>query len=173
MCGRVAAWFTMFLSVWHAALFATCAGALAQGAPPILRQDELRQLMPGLKVGPSKKQGWLVLDTYRTPELKIDRTSFQLAMNYNSIDDQKWPFTAILAALVNKACGEATREWSESLLKRLYASKSLEPEKQLGGNGGTTFSKRISDRRGRCSVEVLAVGARWHDLVATVSRPGT
>jgi hypothetical protein len=135
-----------------------------------LTERDLPSTLPGLGLFPSKNPPFQwQLETVRTPELWMSPSGFRLAMHYNSIDDQTWPFTRILDALVARACGRVPSRWSEGLTTRLYASTSLVPPQDLGGNGGVSFKKVAAATIGSCRVELLAQGARWHTLAATVT----
>jgi len=144
------------------------ASPAVRGMP--LKSSDLAPLFPGLRIEPSpKRPGWTVMRTVREPEVQIGANSFQLAVNWNGIDDPKWPFSAILQRLTSKACGAVGPGWSSTLMDRLYKTNSTTPKRQLEGTGGHTFTKRIVDTVGSCSVELSAIGARWHDLTATVT----
>lgn len=135
-----------------------------------LRVEDLRSVLPGLGMAPSKNvTGGITLSTARTPDLTLSPTGFQLVMYWNSIDDQNWPLTRILDSLAGKACGKIRSGLSDALLERLYASRSLAPEQDLGGNAGSTFKKMLSEQLGGCRIEMVAQGARWHTLIANVS----
>jgi S1-C subfamily serine protease len=93
---------------------------------------------------------------------------FELTMYWNGVDDQNWPFTKILDALVDRGCGHVPNGWSDALQQRLYASASLVPEQQLGDNRGSTFRKATTTTVDGCRVDLVAGGARWHTITAKV-----
>jgi hypothetical protein len=111
-----------------------------------------------------------MIGTWREPELQLRETGFQLVMVWNGLDDDKWPATRIAEVLAGEICGPVRRGVMEKVLDRLYRSKSLVPEKDLGGNAGSSFKKRLSEPLGTCRLEMLAEGARWHTLTVTVRR---
>jgi hypothetical protein len=133
---------------------------------------DLRSALPGLGLSPSKNPSFQwTLETVRAPELSLSPSGFQLAVHYNGIDDQTWPFTRILDALVARACGRAPSRLSEGLSTRLYSSASLVPPQDLGGNAGVTFKKTAAVVAGPCRVEILAEGPcdiprNRHDLAS-------
>jgi hypothetical protein len=131
----------------------------------------VRALLADVEVKPSpSRKGWLALGTWREPELELQSAGFRLVMTWNGLDDDKWPATRIGAVLAAVICGEVRSGTMEALLDRLYRSKSLVPERDLGGNAGASFKKRLREPLGPCRVELHAEGARWHTLTITVRR---
>ena len=135
-----------------------------------LTNQEVYAALPTLRVSPSTQvPGGLSLGTVRAPVLTTGPAGFELKMYWNTIDDQTWPFTRILDALLGRACGTTPKGWSEALQTNLYASQSLTPEVEVGGNGGRSFERAASMAVGACKVDLHAQGARWHVIKATVS----
>lgn len=138
---------------------------------PWLEVADLAALLPGLGISASKQRpGWYQFRTWREPELRIGRTDFQLAMNWNGLDDQNWPFTRILDALVSKACGNVRHGWSEAFIDRLYKTRTSPESGAKDAEGREIYSLRLAEMTGSCRVELTSRGARWNDLVATVNR---
>ena len=137
----------------------------------ILTKNDVFAALSSIRVLPlNDPPGALAIDTIRSPSLTLTDGGFELAMYWNGLDDQTWPFTRILDVLLERGCGSARDGWSEALERRLYASPSLVPEQQLGGNGGSTFKKATAGTVGNCRVGLIAQGARWHTITATVNR---
>jgi hypothetical protein len=117
-----------------------------------------------------KRPGWLAIGTWREPEMELQDRGFRLVMVWNGLDDDKWPATRISEVLAAEICGPIRSGVMEDHLDRLYQSKSLVPEVDLGGNAGSSFRKRLVASLGACRVEMLAEGARWHTLTIVVRR---
>lgn len=157
----------------YALSIAAILGALSAASPAAaeftLRAEDLRGAFPGLVAKPSPNRGWIVFETWREPEVQLGPNAIRLRMSWNGLDDDQWPFTRILDGLVGRACGPVLRGWAERQVARLDATRSLTRERDLGGNGGTTFSKRLAVRTGGCEVVLRSQGARWSSLEATLS----
>jgi hypothetical protein len=140
-------------------------------AAPRLSEATVRARLAGVEVkASSKRPGWLALRTWREPELQLQDAGFQLVLVWNGLDDDKWPATRIAEVLAADVCGQIRQGAMETLLDRLYQSKSLVPEVDLGGNAGSSFKRRLEGELGACRVEILAEGARWHTLTIAVRR---
>lgn len=158
---------TLTLSVCVIVTAVALVSAMAQSA---LGPRDLAVVLPGLEIMPSREgPSRVVMKTWRTPELAFGQSEFTLTMYWNGIDDETWPFTRILDALLGKACGGVRPGWTQSLSTLLYATASLDPERDMGGNGGVSFRKTITDAAGPCRVTLNAQGARWHTIRASVS----
>lgn len=161
---RIAASITMGL----VACVSVPAAASAQTWP--LRPADVTKALTGLTVfaipdDPSR----LGMNTWPGTELILRPTGFRLEMHYNGLDDRTWPFPRILDALLAKACSDVRAGWTLALTRQLYASPSQVPLREMGGNGGRWFRKVAADTAGDCRIELLAEGARWHDMTAVVS----
>ncbi|OKH37124.1 hypothetical protein NIES2119_15005 [[Phormidium ambiguum] IAM M-71] len=108
-------------------------------------------------------------NTSREPTVAIYPKKVELNMVYNGIDDETWPYTRILATLLNNVCQIKDANFSTNLIEQTYSSRSLTPAVNLGGNAGTTVSKRQSATRNGCLVKVEVDGARWHTINTTIS----
>ncbi|HEX5958928.1 MAG TPA: hypothetical protein VFY92_09785 [Hyphomicrobiaceae bacterium] len=151
-------------------LTAVAAPAGSAAAPP-LNEATVHRLLPEVDVKAAPNEpSWLLLDTFREPHLKLTDTGFELVMDWNGIDDDQWPATRIVEVLAAEFCGPLPAGVMERHLDRLYDSKSLEPEIDLGGNAGTTFLKRHAGTLGACHLTLAAQGARWHTLSIAVDR---
>lgn len=151
-------------------LTAVAAPAGSADAPP-LNEATIRRLLPEVDVKAAPNEpSWLLLDTFRRPHLKLTDTGFELVMDWNGIDDDQWPATRIVEVLAAEFCGPLPAGVMERELDRLYQSKSLEREINLGGNAGTTFLKRLAGMLGTCHLALAAQGARWHTLSIEVHR---
>jgi hypothetical protein len=147
------------------------AAAEAGAAEARLSEATVRARLAGVAVKPSPgRPGWLAIGTWRAPQLQLREAGFRLVMAWNGLDDDKWPATRITEVLAAEICGPVRNGAMETLLDRLYQSKSLVPERDLGGNAGSSFKKRQRERLGTCRLELLAEGARWHTLTITVRR---
>lgn len=111
----------------------------------------------------------LSMNTWRGTEITLWPTGFRMAMHYNGLDDRTWTFPRILDVLLAKACGDAAGGWASALVAQLYASPSLVSAQEWGADAGRSFKKVEAREAGACRVELLAEGARWHTLTATVS----
>ncbi|MBE9226977.1 hypothetical protein IQ264_16230 [Phormidium sp. LEGE 05292] len=108
-------------------------------------------------------------NTYREPTVAIYPKKLELNMVYNGIDDENWPYTRILATLLNNVCQIKDTNFSTNLIEQTYRSRSLTPAVNLGGNAGTSVSKRQSATRNGCLVSVEVKGARWHTITTTIA----
>lgn len=152
-----------------AAVFAAVVGSGPALAQLTIQPGDLPALFPGVEIKPSEPNpGWMVLETFREPEVSITPGRVRAQMTWNGIDDDEWPFTRIVDVLLGKACGPVRSGWTSAQQDRLYASRSVTRERNMGGNAGTSFSKRISASVGRCRVDLAAQGARWHGIEATI-----
>ena len=107
--------------------------------------------------------------TSREPTVAIYPKKVELNMVYNGIDDETWPFTKILAVLLNNVCQIKDSSFSTNLIEQTYRSRSLTPPVNLGGNAGSTVLKRQSASRNGCLVRVEVEGARWHTITTTIA----
>lgn len=107
--------------------------------------------------------------TFREPELYVAAGRFELAMFWNGIDDEKWPYTRILGMLLSKACGIPEGDLPTKLLDAAYDSKPIGPTEELGGNAGVSRIQRHSVEDGDCRISVEIAGARWHTITTTVT----
>jgi hypothetical protein len=107
---------------------------------------------------------------WRESEIQLHEAGFQLVMVYNGLDAEKWPATRIAEVLAAEICGQVGQGIMQGFVDRLYRSRSLVREIDLGGNAGSSFKKRLTESLGTCRVELLAEGARWHTLTVTVRR---
>lgn len=156
-------------------LCSALAAAAATEATPAeagkLTEATVRARLGDVEVKPSpNRPGWLAIGTWREPEIELHEAGFQLVMVWNGLDDDRWPATRISEVLAAELCGEVRRGAMEDFLGRLYRSRSLVKEVDLGGNAGSSFKKRLRETQGACRVEMLAEGARWHTLTITVRR---
>jgi hypothetical protein len=127
----------------------------------------VRARLADVKVKPSpNRPGWLVIGTWRESEIQLHEAGFQLVM----VNDEKWPATRIAEVLAAEICGQVGQGIMQGFVDRLYRSRSLVREIDLGGNAGSSFKKRLTESLGTCRVELLAEGARWHTLTVTVRR---
>ncbi|MGA9381082.1 MAG: hypothetical protein WBV73_20145 [Phormidium sp.] len=108
-------------------------------------------------------------NTSREPTVAIYPKKMELAMVYNGIDDENWPYTKILATLLNNVCQIKDPSFSTNLIEQTYSSRSITPPVNLGGNAGSTVLKRQSASRNGCSVSVEVEGARWHTITTTIA----
>lgn len=108
-------------------------------------------------------------NTAREPTVAIYPKKVELAMVYNGIDDKNWPYTKILATLLNNVCQIKDSSFSTNLIEQTYSSRSITPPVNLGGNAGSTVLKRQSASRNGCSVSVEVEGARWHTITTTIA----
>jgi hypothetical protein len=142
--------------------------ASAQVWPPTLQQ--LRGMMPGLDVKPNNNgMGW-ILGEWRESQLISSTNGFQLVLTWNGLDDENWPFEKIVASLAGRICGPVSPANVKSQVVSLYKTKSIIPERDLGGNGGTTFKVRLTGRLGSCAAIFFSEGARWNELGVSVVR---
>ncbi len=151
--------------------------AFALSASPASAQtatlDEagLRTTLRGLKITPVEKQpGWLTIGTTRDPQVALAPFGFKLRLEWNGIDDTDWPFARIAALVASHYCGPVRLEAVDRAMDRLFKTRSLIPQRELGGNAGRSFLHRSNDRLGQCRIELVAGGARWHTITATVYR---
>jgi len=150
------------------AVLLPAAPAAAEFKP--LTEAAVRALFPADKIRPAKTpKGALAFETWREPELVLGPARFMLAMHWNGLDDEEWPMPRILAALLNAACGPTTPADADALVKQLYASRSLVPRRELGGNAGYTIRHRLTVTRHGCRIALAAEGARWNTLGAIVT----
>ncbi|MBM3608047.1 MAG: hypothetical protein FJX29_06275 [Alphaproteobacteria bacterium] len=141
--------------------------ARAQTAP--VDAAGLAAALPGLKLTTAKdQQGWLTINTMREPQIALAPFGFRLRLEWNGLDDRDWPFARIAAAAASKYCGTVRMQTIETLIERLYKTRSLIPQRDLGGNAGRSFMHRSNSALGQCRIELFASGARWHLLSATV-----
>jgi hypothetical protein len=108
-------------------------------------------------------------NTSREPTVAIYPKKVELSMVYNGIDDENWPYTRILATLLNNVCQIKDSSFSTNLIEQTYRSRSLTPPVELGGNAGSTVLKRQSATLNGCSVSVEVEGARWHKITTTIA----
>lgn len=108
-------------------------------------------------------------NTSREPTVAIYPKKVELNMVYNGIDDETWPYTRILATLLNNVCQIKDASFSANLIEQTYSSRSLTPPVNLGGNAGSTVLKRQSATRNGCLVSVEVDGARWHTITTTIA----
>ena len=142
--------------------------ASAQTWPPT--QQQLRAMMPGLDVRLNNQgMGW-ILGEWRESVLTTSTSGFQIVLSWNGIDDEKWPFEKIVSGLAGEICGLVSPATVKNQVVSLYKTKSLIPERDLGGNGGTTFKVRLTGRLGSCSAIFFSEGARWNSLGVSVIR---
>jgi hypothetical protein len=151
------------------ALCSALAVAEAEAAPARISEATLRERLAGVEVRPSPhRAGWLTIETWRKPEVQLREGGFRLVLEWNGLDDEKWPATRITEVLASEICGPVPPGSMARLEKRLYNTRSLIRGVQLGGNGGHTFKRRYTGRLGACRVDMRADGARWHTLTVTV-----
>ncbi|MFB2838284.1 hypothetical protein [Floridanema evergladense] len=108
-------------------------------------------------------------NTAREPTVAIYSKKVELNMVYNGIDDETWPYTRILATLLNNVCQIKDASFSRNLIEQTYRSRSLTPPVNLGGNAGTSVLQRKSVTRNGCLVTVEVKGARWHTITTTIA----
>lgn len=108
-------------------------------------------------------------NTSREPTVAIYPKKVELNMVYNGIDDENWPYTKILATLLNNVCQIKDSSFSTNLIEQTYRSRSITPPVNLGGNAGSTVLKRQSATRNGCLVSVEVDGARWHTITTTIA----
>lgn len=108
-------------------------------------------------------------NTTREPTVAIYPKKVELNMVYNGIDDETWPYTRILAVLLNNVCQIKEANFSSNLIEQTYRSRSLTPPVNLGGNAGTNVLKRQNATRNGCLVSVEVDGARWHTITTTIA----
>jgi hypothetical protein len=150
---------------------AALSSVVATAQTRTLTQADIQSMLPGLQVRQSENNpGMLTLDEWRESELALSSFGFQLTLYWNGLDDENWPFERIVATVASRFCGPVTAGGVKNQVARLYRTRSLIRKKNLGGNAGTSFKKRLSSELGSCKAEFAAEGARWHALVATVVR---
>lgn len=110
-------------------------------------------------------------NTSREPTVAIYPKKVELNMVYNGIDDETWPYTRILAVLLNNVCQIKDARFSSNLIEQTYSSGSITSPVPLGGNAGSNVLKRQSATRNGCLVKVEVDGARWHTITTTIA-PG-
>lgn len=108
-------------------------------------------------------------NTSREPTVAIYPKKVELNMVYNGIDDETWPYTRILAVLLDNVCQIKDASFSSNLIEQTYSSRSITPPVPLGGNAGSNVSKRQSATRNGCLVKVEVDGARWHTITTTIA----
>lgn len=128
-------------------------------------------VMKGAQIRPAETPGTWIVGEWRESEVALAPFGFRISLTWNGIDDPDWPFERIVASLASSWCGRVTPDMIQRRVAELYRQRSLVPEKELGGNGGATFKKRLTVDLGQCRAEFLAEGARWHRLGAVVFRP--
>lgn len=116
---------------------------------------------------PGGKIGYLI-GTMRKPVIVTSRKQAVLLMTYNGIDDAKWPYHRLLARMLKYTCAVKDEKVGRTLVKRVYAAKSVTPPKRLGGNGGTLVHRRYTTIINGCRITMEVKGARWHRISATV-----
>jgi len=116
-----------------------------------------------------EKPGWLALGTMRDPDIQLKSGGFELMMHWNGIDDSDWPFARVLASVASHYCGPMQTQAADAMIERLYKTKSLVRARDLGGNAGSTMRHRLTATAGQCRIQLLADGARWHTLSASVT----
>lgn len=150
------------------------AGLTSSPASADMRTTDLTpQLFPkGLmtRSGISGGRNGFKFRTFREPELYIAKDRFELAMFWNGIDDEKWPYTRILGMLLSEACGIPEKSFTENLLNAVYDSEPIGPTEELGGNAGTSRIQRHTVEDGNCKIAVEVAGARWHTITTTVTK---
>ncbi|MGE3645552.1 MAG: hypothetical protein AB7F96_17025 [Beijerinckiaceae bacterium] len=142
-------------------------GAYAQNRAP--DEAALRSLFPGLQIKPANGPGAFELGEWRASLFSPSRNGFSLSLHWNGIDDEKWPFEKLVAGLAGRYCGKVSASAIAAHLEKLYKTKSLVRERELGGNAGSTFKRRLSARVGACRAVFVAEGARWHTLRVNVT----
>lgn len=108
-------------------------------------------------------------NTSREPTVAIYPKKVELNMVYNGIDDETWPYTRILAVLLNNVCQIKDASFSSNLIEQTYSSRSITSPVPLGGNAGSNVLKRQSATRNGCLVKVEVDGARWHTITTTIA----
>ena len=146
--------------------------ALGVGAPSNARDlPAPLAALTGAQIRPGDTPGSWVIGEWRESQVTLAPFGFRISLTWNGIDDQDWPFERLVAGIASNWCGGVTPDMVKRRVESLYRSRSLVPEKDLGGNGGVTFKKRLTVDLGRCRAEFLAEGARWHRLGAVVYLP--
>jgi hypothetical protein len=110
------------------------------------------------------------LNAWRTTRIAVQnrRRRVVLSVDTNGLFEEKWPYTRILDTVLGRTCGIRERGLGKRLLDRMYKSKSLIKGRNLGGNGGVTFRKRVRLTRNGCRITMIGNGARWHTIVTTI-----
>lgn len=139
--------------------------AAAQSVPP-----ELAPLQ-GAPIRPGDAPGIWIVGDWRESEVALAPFGFRVSLTWNGLGDDRWPFERIVAALAAPRCAAVTPEIVRQRVAALYQRRSLVPERNLGGNAGVSFKKRLTVDLGECRAEFLAEGARWHRLGVVVYRP--
>lgn len=158
------------VSVWTFCV--ACGIAVVSPASPARAQSaqDIRAALPGLPVAAGHGGELLLGGEFRQSSFRQTRSGFELSLHWNGVDDDKWPFERIVSALASHRCGDVSERTVAGHMERLYKSKSLVPERSLGGNAGDTFKRRISVRLGTCQATFNAEGARWHTLSVSVTQ---
>ena len=147
---------------------ASSSSAVSQVSFPT--EQQLRSMLPGLELRTNNKgMGWILGD-WRESRFIGSSNGFQLILTWNGIDDEKWPFERIVSVLAARICGPVSPEMVKDQVARLYKTKSIVPERNLGGNGGTSFKVRLNSYLGSCSATFVSEGARWNELGISVMR---
>jgi len=107
--------------------------------------------------------------TWREPELLVSRGRIRLAMSWNGLDDDTWPYTRILRRILRRSCGIRDARYAGRIIAATYRARSLIKPQSLGGNAGVRMLRRKRFLRAGCHITVQAKGARWHTLSTTIT----
>lgn len=126
----------------------------------------VRSLFPGKPVTPDKQSGWFQVQGQRDYRIALAPFGFRIEVYWNGIGDPD----EIIASAASRYCGRIMPQQIARDLSRLYDSRSLVAQRELGGNAGSTFKKRRVASMGQCTAIYQAQGARGHTLSATIVR---
>lgn len=140
---------------------------------------------PGLTMPMKAKTGAMipgswVFTTFREPEMRLvdGGKKIVLKVETNGIFDDRYPYSRVIDTVLAKVCGIAAPQPAKQgvdergvggrMLLRMYKSKSLTPQKRLGGNAGSTFRKMAVETANGCKITMVGQGARWHYVTTTI-----
>ena len=124
-----------------------------------------RPHFPSPLIEPSPKPGTWLFKTKLSPELEVRRYNFEMRVTWDKVDQQEWNFTRILQQMLRLGCDIVEPKMAESLITRLYATRSLV-------RGPDNILHRLQVFESGCVITLEARGpARLHQLKVVVAPP--
>ncbi len=124
-----------------------------------------RPHFPSPLIDPSPKPGTWVFKTKLSPELEVRRNNFEMRVTWDRADSEEWNFTRILQQMLRLGCDIVEPKMAESLIARLYATRSLV-------RGPDNILHRLTAFESGCVIALEARGpTRLHQLKVVVAPP--
>ncbi len=163
-------------SARRAAAYAAVGAALACGPAGVAHAAykfnfgwSPRPHFPSPLIEPAPKPHTWLFKTRYSPTLEVRQRGFEMRVVWDRADREEWNFPRILQQILRLGCEVIEPKYAQDLIDRLYATKSLVPPRDLGGERGVQILHRLTARVPGCSIALEARGGTMHTLRVTVT----